>query len=460
MALKLSSGDYDRIRKEANKALEIKNPNPKKLKAGKRGSGVNYIPPLNANIKYSFLPKIDKSFTAKLRADDLPEYFSLRDKLGNNFTQVPNQMRCGSCWAFATAGVLSDNYAVRYGVNPNISPSYILSFFSDGSQVGAGCDGGNPGGVVNLLPQYPALTNNCQDYSWCATSGNCSGDATQHFDKDPNFNPNTLLPTPGCFINNVERTGYFLKDSKVFGTENTNEATTIQIAAKKWMMDKGSLIGCFPIFDNFMGGDFSKTENIYIESVNYEGSGFISGYPSSMTNHLKGFHAVGIVGWGKSKSKIRYLNEKGVEEENYVPYWIGRNSWTSNWGDDGYFKIAMYPVNSLMTFELIQDGMGGLIGVDVGDTQTISGLDKAMCAGGECPKVVANPNDYYIKDTTQITETPLGEEKKEEKGEEKEDAIVFSTMSNRKTYYIIGGIVLLGIVVYFLMRKRKNNNRY
>lgn len=35
-------------------------------------------------------------------------------------------------------------------------------------------------------------------------------------------------------------------------------------------------------------------------------------------------HAVKIIGWG---------TEKGVD------YWLVANSWNTNWGDDGFFKI-------------------------------------------------------------------------------------------------------------------------
>ncbi|CAH8560046.1 unnamed protein product [Schistosoma guineensis] len=40
---------------------------------------------------------------------------------------------------------------------------------------------------------------------------------------------------------------------------------------------------------------------------------------------LLGGHAVRLLGWG---------------EENNVPYWLIANSWNSDWGDNGYFKIV------------------------------------------------------------------------------------------------------------------------
>ena len=37
-----------------------------------------------------------------------------------------------------------------------------------------------------------------------------------------------------------------------------------------------------------------------------------------------GGHAVKMIGWG---------------EENGSPYWLIANSWNSDWGDNGFFKI-------------------------------------------------------------------------------------------------------------------------
>ncbi|KIH63214.1 hypothetical protein ANCDUO_06489 [Ancylostoma duodenale] len=39
---------------------------------------------------------------------------------------------------------------------------------------------------------------------------------------------------------------------------------------------------------------------------------------------MTGAHAVKIIGWGK---------------ENDVPYWLVANSWNTDWGENGYFRI-------------------------------------------------------------------------------------------------------------------------
>lgn len=43
---------------------------------------------------------------------------------------------------------------------------------------------------------------------------------------------------------------------------------------------------------------------------------------------------VSIVGWG------REVEENDALGTTYKEYWIGRNSWGTFWGEDGYFKIT------------------------------------------------------------------------------------------------------------------------
>ncbi len=67
---------------------------------------------------------------------DLPARFDWRDSSG--CTGVRNQGGCGSCWAFATVGVLECNIKIRDGVSRNLSEQWLVSCNTDGW----GCDGG------------------------------------------------------------------------------------------------------------------------------------------------------------------------------------------------------------------------------------------------------------------------------------------------------------------------------
>jgi len=43
-------------------------------------------------------------------------------------------------------------------------------------------------------------------------------------------------------------------------------------------------------------------------------------------------HEVAIVGWG-------------LDEKSGLEYWIGRNSWGTYWGENGFFRIRMHKKN-------------------------------------------------------------------------------------------------------------------
>jgi len=66
-------------------------------------------------------------------------------------------------------------------------------------------------------------------------------------------------------------------------------------------------------------GPVEAALTVYADFVNYK-----SGVYQHVSGKALGGHAIKMLGWGV---------------EDGTPYWLIANSWNSDWGDKGYFKI-------------------------------------------------------------------------------------------------------------------------
>ena len=80
---------------------------------------------------------------------------------------------------------------------------------------------------------------------------------------------------------------------------------TLHAHAQAEIYEKGSVTAAFTVYSDF---------------VNYK-SGV---YKRTDSARPLGGHAVKIIGWGATP----------------IPYWLVVNSWNSDWGEDGMFRIA------------------------------------------------------------------------------------------------------------------------
>lgn len=316
------------------------------------------IPPLNTDIRISdVLPQFSLSNFPHLGLMDttnIPESFNWRENGGSvsaNIAPPDNQMLCGACWAFATAGAVSDNFVVSgiQKTNPNLSPTYCLLCYPQ-----MRCSGGNPGILLLDIANGGIAQNSCVDYSWCASNGACSGNPLQHFEAGQSTTQ--FLPqTCGCYFGspNYKSLLYFtdLNPSSISIDDNTPQPQ-FEAMVKTHIMTKGPVIGSFLVFRNFMNGQFTQVNGgVYLENsivqngkITFDDSGsYVS--PSN----LAGAHAISIIGWGVEKNIV--VDSKGTKAN--VPYWYCRNSWTTKWGDGGFFKMATYPFNQKSQFDKI-----------------------------------------------------------------------------------------------------------
>jgi cathepsin X len=236
-----------------------------------------------------------------IAVESLPVEWDWRNVSGVNYLSwTRNQhipVYCGSCWAHGTTSALSDRINIlRKNAFPTISLSVQVVINCQG---GGTCHGGNPGGVYDFAYYNGIPDDTCQQYiaqdpeqSLCVLTQICE---------------TCIPPAPKvgehskCFSVDRPKLYYVSEYGSVRGADRM-----------KAEIFKNGPIGCgIEVTDKFE----AYTSGVYSEW---------SLFPSLN-------HEVSIVGWGKTAD--------GTE------YWIGRNSWGTYWGENGFFKIKMYNNN-------------------------------------------------------------------------------------------------------------------
>ncbi|CAD7090587.1 unnamed protein product [Hermetia illucens] len=236
-------------------------------------------------------------------SEDLPENFDSRENWPDcpTIREVRDQGSCGSCWAFGAVEAISDRICIHSNatVHAHISAEDLLSCCH---LCGFGCNGGFPGaawsywarkGIVSGGPY--SSKQGCQPYAIAPCEHHTTGNRPSCEGQDSK--------TPKC--QHVCQAGYkipYAKD-KHFG-KKTYSVTRNAKAIQKEIMENGPVEGAFTVYEDFVN---------YKEGV----------YKHVMGKELGG-HAIRILGWGVERN---------------TPYWLIANSWNTDWGDNGFFKI-------------------------------------------------------------------------------------------------------------------------
>lgn len=212
------------------------------------------------------------------------------------YLPVQNQARCGSCWSFSgteqlSMRILLTNQEKSFeGYGSVVSPQVPVSFPQYSHSLG--CNGGNPYYVGLMAQQEHGLPDiKCAPY----VSGNCN----EGQDKSGN----------GC---TRETWGQCWGSSRSWTQWGAYQGA--RIVAVRQLQGEAAYKD-----DILQHGDLSVGFNVMREFETYRG-----GVLSTATGPSLGGHAVLITGWGG---------------EGGVPYWKIRNSWGSNWGEQGYFRM-------------------------------------------------------------------------------------------------------------------------
>ncbi|KAH3767538.1 papain cysteine proteinase [Pelomyxa schiedti] len=222
--------------------------------------------------------------------DDVPDFWDWRNVNGVNYcTKDLNQhipVYCGSCWAHGSISSLADRLKImRKAVWPDVIPA-IQVVINCGKQAG-NCEGGNALGTYDYIYQTGIPDDTCQAYeavdNTCEPANICRNCDWSH----------------NCFaVTNY--TSYYVSE---YGN----------VVGEKRMLP-----------EIYSRGPIACDIHVTDEFENYTGGIFIDTTGGKIPNHV-----VALVGWGTQ------INEDGSS----TPYWIGRNSWGTYWGERGWFRI-------------------------------------------------------------------------------------------------------------------------
>jgi len=141
------------------------------------------------------------------------------------------------------------------------------------------CGGGDVGNTLAYIQNYGIVTNDCIPF--LARNG-------------------SDLPCPNkCLDGSNFKLRYKVKNSHQF------QQTDIS-GMQQSILTSGPVVAAFNVYEDFV----NYKEGVYVHKT----GGYLGG------------HVVKIVGWGETNDRI--------------PYWVVANSWSTDWGLNGYFLIV------------------------------------------------------------------------------------------------------------------------
>ncbi|CAF0831642.1 unnamed protein product [Rotaria sp. Silwood1] len=202
--------------------------------------------------------------------------FDWRNK--NVVGSVKDQLKCGCCYAFATASILESLYAIKTNSKTviELSPQQITDCSSNGN---LGCSGGGfPPSIRYILGQGNKLATH-SSYPYVGTKQTCKTNGINQIN-----------------LGNIQ-----------YGAIPEGDEKTMAEALVKY----GPL---------FIGLDADSKLFMFYKS------GILS-INNCPTRRQDMDHAMVVVGYGYD-STLR------------MPYWIIKNSWAQKWGENGYLRLA------------------------------------------------------------------------------------------------------------------------
>ena len=233
---------------------------------------------------------------------DIPESFDARKAWPEcpSIGEIRDQGNCGSCWAFGATEAMSDRLCIASEgkFQQDVSAEDLLACCKG---CGAGCNGGFPGAAWNHWVREGIVTGGlygsnkgCQPYAISPC---------EHHTEGPRPACKGETHTPKCVHMCVDGYNSSYSEDKTYGKKAYSVKKNVQQIQHE-IMTNGPVEADFTVYSDF---------------PNYK-----SGVYKRHSHQPVGGHAIRLLGWGV---------------EDGTPYWLAANSWNTDWGDNGYFKI-------------------------------------------------------------------------------------------------------------------------
>jgi len=268
--------------------------------------GVEYIP---------FVETIDPVITSPephtyLSSDDMPASFDWRNINGTNYCgkvlDQKNPNVCGSCWAHAVTGALTDRYKIATNnlFNAHLAPQNLINF--NMRVTGGTCEGGDHLKANQFIYQYGITDDTCMPYAgvnW--KHGFKVAGMTEVEDVQAHMCHGCSWGSECGFL---DRSTYNIYGVQEYGWVRGEEQMLAEIYAR---------------------GPISCTINSHpSEFSDYQGGIITCNKPGEACHGIL-THLIIITGWG-------------VDAATGLKYWTGRNSYGTSWGEGmggGMFRL-------------------------------------------------------------------------------------------------------------------------
>lgn len=316
---------------------------------------------------------------------------------------------CGSCWANATVSTLEDRIQIHNYKNnikqatPRFSVQDVLDMSSKYYEKEQhGCHGGHPALVYDNIEKNGIVDETCKPYAACSASSYekslhnpYNSDLCQAFENEK-FQESRCL-TCSAFERSQESS-----ECTQLGSRNKSIKNSCCYDVEDYNITYIKSYGTIALDDDTIKNNNQQMILHMKHEIEQNGpiACFVNAeplinYKTTITDETlsrKPNHVVELVGW-----------EKDGDQEN----WIGRNSWGTYWGDNGFFKIKIDD----------SDTKGGILGIqtyctfpilnkDSSPNPTYCNLNGCNCNSStndsECGRKTSPTNAIYTRQNTII----------------------------------------------------------